>query len=317
MDFFDCVEIDLIEIGDEVVFGSSVVLVPNDGTGPSKKIRIMRGANVLDHSVLLAGAMVEANAVTGSCTLGPRDHVFKSGTVSTGSVRGAPITLKFQGDVEGGTSRLRAEDKARVLEALRRHRDPVTFYSFNAFCVVAAAALEPVNVIRGLVPVAAYFHAPHSALILAIAAFFGAELLAVCVVIATKHVVVGAFQEEDTEYYGDRHLRWVFLMSCISSVDNCLEACQGTFLAPLYFRAMGACIGKDCLLFYGAALEFDLLSIGDFASTGEGCDLTCHTVENMVVKFAPVTIGDGCATVLRFTRSDAFPHPVRVHGKLL
>ena len=31
------------------------------------------------------------------------------------------------------------------------------------------------------------------------------------------------------------------------------------------------------------------------ASTGEGCDLTCHTVENMVVKFAPVTIGPGAA----------------------
>ena len=29
-------------------------------------------------------------------------------------------------------------------------------------------------------------------------------------------------------------------------------------------------------------------------STGEGCDLTAHTVENMVVKFAKVCIADGC-----------------------
>ena len=50
-----------------------------------------------------------------------------------------------------------------------------------------------------------------------------------------------------------------------------------------------------CCLFYGAVLEFDLLSIGDYGSTGEGCDITCHTVENMVVKFAPVSIGAGCS----------------------
>ena len=27
----------------------------------------------------------------------------------------------------------------------------------------------------------------------------------------------------------------------------------------------GAVVGRDCCLFYGAVLEFDLLSIGDFA----------------------------------------------------
>lgn len=293
MDCFDCVEHDLVEIGDEVVFGSSVVMAPDDGSGALRTIRILRCANVLDHSVLLAGATVEENAVTGSCTLGPRGHTFRAGTVSTGCVRGAPIELKFQGDVEAGTSRLRTEDKDRILEALRRHRDPVTFYSFNVFCVAAAGLLEPLDVVRGLAPVAAFFcydHSPSAFL----AVFVASEALAVTLVIAAKYAIVGTFEEVDTEYYGDRHLRWVLFMSCLSSVDNCLDAAQGTFLAPLFFRSMGSKIGNDCLLFYGAAIEFDLLSLGDFASTGDGCDLTCHTVENMVVKFAPVSIGDGC-----------------------
>ncbi|KAJ1452942.1 hypothetical protein M885DRAFT_297177 [Pelagophyceae sp. CCMP2097] len=85
------------------------------------------------------------------------------------------------------------------------------------------------------------------------------------------------------------------MMTLSGAADRAADAMQGTFLAPLCFRAMGAAIGRNCCLFYGAALEFDLVTIRDGASTGEGCDLTAHTVENMVVKFAPVTIGAGCA----------------------
>ncbi|KAJ8613584.1 hypothetical protein CTAYLR_006155 [Chrysophaeum taylorii] len=292
VDAFDCVEFDLVEVGDEVVFGSCVALVPYlPGCGASKKISIRRGANVLDHAVLLPGVIVEEAAITGTDTLGPRDWVFPAGTVSTGRVKGEPVTLKFSGDVEAGTSRLPAKDKARVLKALRRHRDPATFYAFNAFCVAAAALLEPLDALRALAPLLAYREV---GLLAAVVAFPAIECLAVAAVVAAKHAVVGDFEEIDTEYYSDLHVRWVFLMACASAIDHPLDAVQGTFLAPMLFRAMGATVGRDCCLFYAAALEFDLLTIGDFATTGDGSDLTCHTVENMVVKFAKVTIGDGC-----------------------
>lgn len=42
----------------------------------------------------------------------------------------------------------------------------------------------------------------------------------------------------------------------------------------------------------GKALEFDLLTLGAGASVGRLCDATCHTVENFVIKLAPVAIGD-------------------------
>ena len=50
---------------------SCVVLAPSDDT-EDLLIRIEDGANVLDHSVLLGGTVVEKRAVTGTCTLGPK-----------------------------------------------------------------------------------------------------------------------------------------------------------------------------------------------------------------------------------------------------
>ena len=142
VDFFDSVEYDLLDIGDEVVFGSCVVLAPSDDA-EDLPIRIDDGANVLDHSVLLGGVTVERRAVTGTCTLGPKRHVFPATSISTGRVRGAPVLLKFQGDVEDGTSKLPEADRERVLEALAAHRDPAVFYAFNAFCAASALLLEP------------------------------------------------------------------------------------------------------------------------------------------------------------------------------
>ena len=161
IDFFDCVEFDLIEVGDEVVFGSCVVLAPADDADASI-IKIDHGANVLDHSVLLGGVVVERHAVTGTCTLGPKDHVFPATSISTGRVRGAPVLLKYQGDVEAGTSKLPERDRDRVLAALAAHRDPVTFYAFNCFCAGAALALEPAQALLELVPVLALWFRPAS-----------------------------------------------------------------------------------------------------------------------------------------------------------
>jgi len=296
MDCFDCLEFDLIEIGDEVVFGSCVVLAPYVATESDKiaqKIQIQRGANVLDHSVLLPGVIVEAGAVTGTMTLGPRNHIFKAGTVSTGRVGGAPVQLKFQGDVEQGTSKLPEKDKAKVIEALRKHRDPWTFYAFNAFALLAAYLLEPLEICRSLAPVIAYYKYNNN-IFIAIAAFLWIEIFALIAVIILKFCVIGTYTVQDASYYDSLHIRWVLMMTCVSAIDNVLDSIQGTFLAPLLFRILGAKIGHDVCLFYSAVIEFDLLNIGDYASTGEDCDLTAHTVENMVVKFAPVTIGEGC-----------------------
>ena len=39
---------------------------------------------------------------------------------------------------------------------------------------------------------------------------------------------------------------------------------------------------RSLVIGVSSGLEFDLLQLGDFVSIGDECDITCHTVENMV-----------------------------------
>ena len=42
------------------------------------------------------------------------------------------------------------------------------------------------------------------------------------------------------------------------------------------------CATDHLVIAVSSGLEFDLLQLGDFVSIGDECDITCHTVENMV-----------------------------------
>jgi len=66
------------------------------------------------------------------------------------------VLLKFQGDVEAGTSKLSRADRDRVLKALAKHRDALVFWSFNLICVSAAAFVEPVQTALEVAPLAAF-----------------------------------------------------------------------------------------------------------------------------------------------------------------
>ena len=100
------------------------------------------------------------------------------------------------------------------------------------------------------------------------------EVFSVALLGVAKYLIIGSYKEEDTEYYGDLHHKWVLMMTVGSCADAMFDAVQGTCFAPFILRALGAQVGKDCCLFYGAVLEFDLMTLGDYASTGDGCDLT-------------------------------------------
>lgn len=76
---------------------------------------------------------------------------------------------------------------------------------------------------------------------------------------------------------------------CLSLVSPLPD---GSVYAIWLYRAFGSKIGENaCLL--GSPLEFDLLAVGDCGTVGLNCDVTCHTVEMMVIKLAPVVVGPG------------------------
>ena len=81
------------------------------------------------------------------------------------------------------------------------------------------------------------------------------------------------------------------IMSALHSASAFLETLHGTVFSRFFNRSLGADIGKDACLMTDA-LEADLLTVGTHASVNEDCDITCHTVENMVLKLAPVKLGN-------------------------
>jgi len=82
----------LLDIGDDVVFGSRAHLVTSDGTG-SEIVRIKNGAMVADRVVLLPGTVLGEGTVMGSGALTKRNVHYASGTTWVGAKHGEAVCL--------------------------------------------------------------------------------------------------------------------------------------------------------------------------------------------------------------------------------
>ena len=87
---------DLLEIGDDCVFGSRSCLI-NGTTDRCEKIILCAGANVADNCVVMAGTVVGKNAVLGSNSISPEGMYLPASSVWFGSNGCTPTCLE-QGD---------------------------------------------------------------------------------------------------------------------------------------------------------------------------------------------------------------------------
>lgn len=83
---------DLIEVGDNVVFGSRAHIVTSDGTG-SDLVRVKDGAMVADRVVLLPGSLLGEKTVMGSGALAKRETHYPAGTTWVGSKKNDAVCL--------------------------------------------------------------------------------------------------------------------------------------------------------------------------------------------------------------------------------
>ena len=85
-----CPDPELLEIGDDVVFGSRSEFFTSDGLG-SAKIVIDDGAMIADRVVLLPGCQIGRQAVMGSGSLARRYGVYDAGSVWMGNEDGEAV----------------------------------------------------------------------------------------------------------------------------------------------------------------------------------------------------------------------------------
>ncbi|KAF2148267.1 hypothetical protein K461DRAFT_233152 [Myriangium duriaei CBS 260.36] len=85
-------DFDLLDIGDDVVFGSRSHIVTSDGYG-SEVVKVGSGSMISDRVVLLPGTQVSESTVFGSGALSRRDKYYPANTVWVGSRAGEAVCL--------------------------------------------------------------------------------------------------------------------------------------------------------------------------------------------------------------------------------
>ena len=110
--------------------------------------------------------------------------------------------------------------------------------------------------------------------------------------IALKWIVIGRFKPGRYPLWGSYYFRW-WLVTRFQSL-SWAEMFSGTPLMSLYWRAMGAKVGRDVSLCTSLCGAFDMVSIGDGTSVGLESQILGYRVEDGYLVIAPVEIGNDC-----------------------
>ncbi len=129
-------------------------------------------------------------------------------------------------------------------------------------------------------------------------AFYPVTLVMALVI---KWGIIGRYKPGRHAVWGWYFLRWWFVNQFLEAVP--IDHMDGTPLLNIFYRLMGAKIGKNVFLGTDNVRTFDLVSIGDNSSIGAEASLNGFTIENGVLHVGPVHVGKGCfigaRTVLR------------------
>jgi non-ribosomal peptide synthetase-like protein len=110
--------------------------------------------------------------------------------------------------------------------------------------------------------------------------------------IGAKWLIIGRYKPGAYPLWGGYYIR-CWLAGGLQGLFN-PGFLIGTPLMPLYFRLMGAKVGRHCALNSALVSAWDLISIGDDTSIGADTQMQCARVENGYLMLGRVGIGSRC-----------------------
>ncbi len=116
------------------------------------------------------------------------------------------------------------------------------------------------------------------------------SMLALSIVV--KWTVIGRFKPGRYPVWGMYYFRW-WLVTLVQKL-NWAEVFTGTPLMNIYYRAMGANIGRNVVLDTSLCNAFDVVSVGDHSCIGSETQLLGYRVENGQLVIDEVVIGQQC-----------------------
>jgi non-ribosomal peptide synthetase-like protein len=245
------------------------------------------------HSLLAAKTITLLRAKINSARLSVRD-IYKHPTV-----RGLAQHLRSIG-VTGEAGETSNSDADRV-SASRAAFDSVhwlerwTVVALQAFALmvfygivaapIAYAILMTTSVVDGHVEMSDAFWI---STVVGFAVWPSMLLLSICV----KWLVIGRYRPGRYPVWSLYYFRW-WLVTRFQAL-SWSEMFVGTPLMSLYFRAMGAKVGRNVSIGTGLCATFDTVTIGDHASIGSETQLLGYRVENGMLLIGRVDIGSDC-----------------------
>ena len=321
-------EYDLLEIGDDVVFGSRSMFYASS-TDECKKIIIQKGAMISDRCVLLPGTNVGANALIGSGTYLPEDFHAKKGSVWLGNDDNGPLIWPTQENND--------EDTITPYGRAFFKREASYFVWPLAFHVCVNIVLACLKCTLWILPTIStlYFGVekiqkarlettihpttgnsvqyPHGVLLETLAIMIAIAMLSYWVLylvvfaidIGGKWLIIGRRQvgnyDWDVSSYNQRwqlHKQLQDFRRGLGTRGNSIVAyIQGSQYLVWYFRLLGADIGENVVLYPNGAepmmTEPDLVSIGDMAGI-DAASLVAHINSRGVFDLNSLSVGKGC-----------------------
>ncbi|KAI0933437.1 putative NRPS-like protein biosynthetic cluster [Taiwanofungus camphoratus] len=318
----DCPDPELLEIGDDVVFGSRSELFTTDRIG-SKKIRIGAGAMVADRCVLLPGVQVGRRAVLGSGSLARRDGVYEDNSTWMGNGRGQAICLSHGSKDDPNSDTVTPFGRAFYGREANFFVIPyVILVLINIVVAACSAAYWSISAVAAAQILRLWeLHAPQLHLFNETWYRFGTlyglvatcfiivlplqALVAMIWVIVTKWIVIG--RRRGGSYHWDQSSycqRWQLHLTLSRplyrgySNGGPLALITGSAYIVWFFRALGAKIGKNCAIFAGGRVglmtEPDLVELGDNVSL-DNCSVVAHINSRGRFALNPLKISSGCA----------------------
>jgi acetyltransferase-like isoleucine patch superfamily enzyme len=288
-------QFDLLEIGDDVVFGSrcAILLATKDSC---EKVILCAGSNVSDNNVVLPGSIIGKKAVLGSNSVCPRGWYLPEESVWFGSKGCEPRCLEKGVEAELAGPVMASELKR---DTLQMTGDETTFSPFaKAFCLRRApyfvwplwmivlytvimkaiiasfhafpllGAIHGAAVLLYGVPISDRDYTAYGPLPICIAFLYvyfvtNAARVFIWLVseVAAKQMIMGRRQPGRYNYdevnYGQRwELYQIFSKMRSFSRLNILDFFSGTPVLAFYFRLLGSNIGSDVCLYPSGADPF-------------------------------------------------------------
>ncbi|WP_392538753.1 Pls/PosA family non-ribosomal peptide synthetase [Legionella sp. 227] len=126
-----------------------------------------------------------------------------------------------------------------------------------------------------------------------LALFLSMPIISLFITICLKWILLGRVKPGEYPLWGWFYFRWWLVQRLLKNLFLA-KFLVGSPLAAIYYRLLGARIGKNCHLGSMQVSAHDLLTVGDNTSIGSDCRLNGYIVEDGWLKIGSINIGNNC-----------------------